>query len=108
MSPYFVGDEFICVGKYYAMKLQKKKDLLENYKNDLTQVDQEKHAFSVFQHPFIVNMDYAFQTESLAIMATALATQVNLKNILETSQLGRYCFCLCLLRCPNYVAVQND
>ena len=76
-------------GKYYAMKIQNKKELLLNFKEDMRQVDREKHAFSQFQHPFIVNMDYAFQTNSLVFMATGLALGGDLKSLLESSMLGR-------------------
>ncbi len=32
--------------------------------------DFEKQAFASCQHPFIVNLDYAFQTDALAIMVS--------------------------------------
>lgn len=76
-------------GKYYAMKIQNKKELLLNFKEDMRQVDREKQAFSRFQHPFIVNMDYSFQTPSLVFMATGLALGGDLKSLLESSMLGR-------------------
>ncbi|RZL27937.1 MAG: hypothetical protein EOP64_05980 [Sphingomonas sp.] len=55
-------------GRHYAMKLQTKKGLLECFADDPYRADFEKQAFATCQHPFIVNLDYAFQTDSLAIM----------------------------------------
>lgn len=76
--------------KFYAMKIQNKKELLLNFKEDMRMVDREKQAFSRFQHPFIVNMDYSFQTSSMVFMATGLAQGGDLKTMLENSALGRY------------------
>lgn len=56
------------------MKLQTKKGLLECFADDPYRADFEKQAFATCQHPFIVNLDYAFQTESLAIMVSTPLT----------------------------------
>ena len=42
--------------------------LLSNCRDDFTKVNLEKLACASCQHPFIINLDYAFQTNSLAIM----------------------------------------
>ncbi|KAJ1408395.1 kinase-like domain-containing protein, partial [Ochromonadaceae sp. CCMP2298] len=71
--------------KHYAMKLQTKKGLLECFQDDPWRADFEKQAFASCQHPFIVNLDYAFQTDSLAIMVLGLATAGDLQKALNKS-----------------------
>lgn len=61
-------------GKHYAMKIQTKKGLLDCYSDDPWRADFEKQAFASCEHPFIVNLHYAFQTEIFAIMVLGLAT----------------------------------
>ncbi len=72
-------------GKHYAMKLQTKTGLLECFQDDPLRADFEKQAFASCQHPFIVNLDYAFQTDSLAIMVLGLATAGDLQKALNKS-----------------------
>lgn len=60
-------------GKHFAMKIQTKLGLLECYKDDMIKVNMEKDAFASIQHPFVVNLYYAFQTPSLALMVLDLA-----------------------------------
>mmetsp|Transcript_23941 Transcript_23941/g.39982 ORF Transcript_23941/g.39982 Transcript_23941/m.39982 type:complete len:673 (+) Transcript_23941:161-2179(+) len=72
-------------GKHYAMKLQTKKGLLECFQDDPWRADYEKQAFASCQHPFIVNLDYAFQTDALAIMVLGLATAGDLQKALNRS-----------------------
>ena len=69
-------------GKHYAMKIQTKKGLLDCFSDDPRRADYEKQAFAACQHPFIVNMDYAFQTNALAIMVLGLATAGDLQKAL--------------------------
>lgn len=73
----------ISTNKHYAMKLQTKKGLLECFSDDPQRADFEKQAFASCQHPFIVNLDYAFQTPSLAIMVLGLATSGDLQKALN-------------------------
>lgn len=61
-------------GVHYAMKIQNKLGLLNSFSDDMNRVDFEKQAFAACRHPFIVNLDYAFQTDTLAIMCLGLAT----------------------------------
>lgn len=61
--------------KHYAMKIQTKSGLLDCFSDDPRRVDFEKQAFACCQHPFIINLDYAFQTESLAVMVLGLAVR---------------------------------
>lgn len=70
-------------GKHYAMKIQTKKGLLECFSDDPRRADFEKQAFASCQHPFIVNLDYAFQNEALAIMVLGLATAGDLQKALR-------------------------
>jgi len=71
-------------GKHYAMKLQTKSGLLDCFSDDPRRADFEKQAFASCQHPFIINLDYAFQTDSLAIMVLGLAVR-NYSNELIVS-----------------------
>jgi hypothetical protein len=75
----------ISTGKHYAMKLQTKRGLLECFQDDPWRADFEKQAFASCQHPFIVNLDYAFQTDALAIMVLGLATAGDLQKALNKS-----------------------
>lgn len=61
-------------GVHYAMKIQNKLGLLNSFSDDMNRVDFEKQAFASCRHPFIVNLDYAFQSDTLAIMCLGLAT----------------------------------
>ena len=72
----------VSTGKHYAMKIQTKKGLLECFSDDPWRVDGEKQAFASCQHPFIVNLDYAFQNETLAIMVLGLASAGDLQKAL--------------------------
>mmetsp|Transcript_32448 Transcript_32448/g.33074 ORF Transcript_32448/g.33074 Transcript_32448/m.33074 type:complete len:652 (+) Transcript_32448:150-2105(+) len=72
-------------GRHYAMKIQTKKGLLECFADDPWRVAYEKNAFVSCQHPFIVNLDYAFQTETLAIMVLGLATAGDLQYAINSS-----------------------
>jgi hypothetical protein len=40
----------------------------------MSRVDFEKQAFASCQHPFIINLDYAFQTDNLVMMALGLSS----------------------------------
>ena len=63
--------------KHYAMKIQTKLGLLDCYSDDMSRVDFEKQAFASCQHPFIINLDYAFQNDNLVIMALGLCTGIS-------------------------------
>jgi len=70
-------------GKHYAMKIQTKKGLLECFADDPTRVTYEMNAFVKCQHPFIVNMDYSFQTDTLGVMVLSLATAGDLEHAIS-------------------------
>lgn len=60
--------------KHYALKVQTKLGLIETYRDDSARLDMEKQAYASCQHPFIINLDYAFQSEQFVFMALALCT----------------------------------
>lgn len=60
-------------GKHYAMKIQTKVGMLDCYRDDPFKANLEKEAFAALQHPFIVNLFYAFQTPTLTLMVLGLA-----------------------------------
>lgn len=55
-------------GQHFAMKIQTKVGMLDCYRDDPWKANLEKEAFASLQHPFIVNLYYAFQTPALALM----------------------------------------
>lgn len=59
-------------GKHYAMKIQTKLGLLGCYPSNGHRVNIEKDALMACRHPFIISMDYAFQTKSLVMMVMDL------------------------------------
>lgn len=67
-------------GKEYAMKIQTKSNLLNSFADDPRRVDCEKKVLATCQHPFIVNLDYAFQTPTLVIMVMELASAGDLRQ----------------------------
>ena len=75
-------------GKHYAMKIQRKSGLISCYQDDPHRADYEKQAFASSSHPFIVGLDYAFQTETLAIMVLGLATGGDLHCAIRESPTG--------------------
>ena len=70
-------------GKHYALKIQPKRALLETYYDDFTRLDSERTVFAAAQHPFIVSMDYAFQSGGLVFLALKLATAGTLSQALR-------------------------
>jgi serine/threonine protein kinase len=56
----------------YALKILCKQDLLESVK-DASEVDLEVKMLAAVHHPFIVSMDYSFQTYEHAFIAMELA-----------------------------------
>jgi hypothetical protein len=76
-------------GKHYAMKIQTKIGLLDSFKDDTSKVNLEKDVIASLQHPFIVNLYYAFQTPSLAVMVLDLADAGDLHGTLAVSSHNR-------------------
>lgn len=71
------------------MKIQTKTGLLDCYRDEPQKVNLEKDAFASLQHPFIVNLHYAFQTPALVIMVLDLADCGDLHSCLNNSMNGR-------------------
>jgi len=70
-------------GSWYAMKLQRKDKMLEMFGDEPWRADFEKQAFASCKHPFIVELFFAFQTKSLAILVTSLCTGLDLAKTLK-------------------------
>ena len=71
------------------MKIQTKTSMIRDRYYQLHKIDCEKNAFALLHHPFIVNMDYAFHTDSLAIMVLDLATGGDLRDRLTHYKGGK-------------------
>ena len=54
-------------GVHYAMKLQDKSQLYYHYEYEPWRVCAEKNAFACCKHPYIVELNYAFQTSRLCM-----------------------------------------
>lgn len=59
-------------GVHYAIKIQSKKGLLECFFDCPHRVDYEKQAMAKCNHPFIIGLDYSFQTATTCIMVMEL------------------------------------
>jgi serine/threonine protein kinase len=75
-------------GLHYAMKIQTKVGLLDCFNDCPERVTFEKEAVASCRHPFIVSMDYAFQTETLALMVMDLGTAGTLADAMKWSETG--------------------
>eukprot|EP00904_Undaria_pinnatifida_P007970 jgi/Undpi1/4302/HiC_scaffold_17.g07668.m1 len=67
-------------GRHYAMKIQYKKELLRSFESDTSKVDNEKIIFEKCSHPFMLHMDYAFQTTQHAILVLNLVTSGSIQS----------------------------
>jgi hypothetical protein len=72
-------------GEHYAMKIQRKIDLIKSAGKNPDNVCLEKQAFAACQYPFIVSMAYSFQTDNLAIMVLDLSMAGDLQQALNRS-----------------------
>jgi serine/threonine protein kinase len=57
----------------YAMKIVNKKHLLNNFLDDPSRVDLEVKTMAAIRHPFIIGMEYSFQTPTYGFMIMELA-----------------------------------
>ncbi|CAN0307215.1 unnamed protein product [Ectocarpus sp. 6 AP-2014] len=76
-------------GRHYAMKIQHKTELLRSFARSLSRLDNEKMVFQACNHPFVLQMDYAFQTELHAIIVLNLVTTGNLQDAIDSSSKKR-------------------
>jgi len=56
------------------MKIQLKTALLRHFRSDIAALQSEKLVFASCQHPFIVSMEYSFQTDGLVFIVLDLVT----------------------------------
>jgi serine/threonine protein kinase len=68
-------------GMMYAVKIIGKKKLLQNYADDTSMVNMEVKALAALRHPFIIGMDYSFQTANAALIVMELSGGGTLKSI---------------------------
>ena len=78
-------------GIHYAMKIQTKLGMLECFGDAPHRVETEKQALATCNHPFIVSMDYGFQTRSLVMMVMDLGTGEIMSSM---EALNHYLVCL--------------
>jgi serine/threonine protein kinase len=72
-------------GKHYALKMQLKTALIETYADDLNRLDCERTVFSACRHPYIVGLDYAFQSANLVFLVLEFATAGSLSDALKAA-----------------------
>lgn len=78
----------ISTGKHYAMKIQTKLGMFMCFRDTPWRVDFEKQVFAVCKNPYIVELSYAFQTKTLAILVMSLGTSGDLANLLRQNGAG--------------------
>lgn len=61
-------------GLHYAIKVQSKQGMVKVFKQRHYRVLDERNAMVLCVHPFIIGLEYAFQTPTLAVMAMELGT----------------------------------
>eukprot|EP01029_Cantina_marsupialis_P009663 TRINITY_DN2242_c0_g2_i2.p1 TRINITY_DN2242_c0_g2~~TRINITY_DN2242_c0_g2_i2.p1 ORF type:complete len:787 (+),score=259.83 TRINITY_DN2242_c0_g2_i2:125-2485(+) len=69
-------------GEHLAMKVVQKARLLHMFRKDPTKVNLEKEVLAFAHHPFICGLQYAFQTDELAIMVLDLMEGGELGDIM--------------------------
>ena len=79
-------------GVHYAMKLQTKVSLLRHYRTNPENVVLELHGYIKCHHPYITCVNYAFQTDLLAVMVMPVALCVDLNRSLKLSPNNRMPF----------------
>lgn len=72
----------ISTGIYYAMKIQRKRAIIDCFEKEPWRTDDEKKAYACCSHPYLVEFAYSFQTPSLAIVAMELITHGDLQALL--------------------------
>ena len=76
-------------GIEYAMKIQLKESMLKSFSDDPKRVGNEKRAAAACNHPFIIGLHYAFQTETLACMVLELGTWGDLNDAIKDAPNNR-------------------
>ena len=67
----------------FAMKIQSKLQLLRQFRQDKSRVTSELAAGTVFNHPYVAGIAYAFQTETLAMIVLPLSACGDLRRSLS-------------------------
>ena len=94
-------------GKYYAMKIQTKDGLINNCGGHYERVTLERNALVLFRHPYIISMDYAFQTGPLVMTVMQLGigmVAIYIISLLLLFELLHLCVGTlkdAAMRCPN-------
>jgi hypothetical protein len=70
-------------GIRYAMKIQAKTGIVQDFGNEAWRACLEMRAFASCKHPFIVGLCAAFQTDSLLILVMTLGTWCDLSKLLR-------------------------
>lgn len=70
------------------MKIQLKTGLLDEHHDQLSQITSEKDILQVCHNPFILDMQYSFQTPAHAIIVTELVRGGDLGEALKSSREG--------------------
>jgi serine/threonine protein kinase len=65
------------------MKIQRKEKLFDVYGDENWRVDFEKQAFASFRHPFITELFFAFQSETLVMLVMTLGSGDDLGKIIK-------------------------
>jgi serine/threonine protein kinase len=68
-------------GRMYAMKIVGKQVLIESYADNMSMVTIEVKTLAAVRHPFIIGMDYSFQTANSALIVMELSEGGTLKSI---------------------------
>ena len=76
-------------GKHFAMKIQPKASLIEEHGGNLANLHTEKTVFANCNHPFVVDMCYAVQTPSHAILVLSLVDGGDLNDLLWRAPGGK-------------------
>ena len=76
-------------GRHYAMKVQSKRGLLQNFRDDYSKLNNEKTVFAACNHPYIVEMNYAFSTKDHAILVLELIPTGTLQDAIDACRPAR-------------------
>ena len=69
-------------GQLYAMKIQRKKMLLEHFDQNISSTLNEKCVQSICKHPFIVRLAYAFDGPGMAMLVMDYCLGLDLHEVL--------------------------
>ena len=58
----------------YAVKIQPKIDLMNQFRHDKSRITSELAASVVFKHPYLLGLSYAFHTETLTMLVSPIST----------------------------------